>query len=78
MSNEISEKDMLRRIEVEIEKYVRLCPTCYFFGEDGTCDMCDAGGWAVIDNNGKRPTEVQDCNVYTLKERKCRCCGKLS
>jgi hypothetical protein len=60
---EISEKDMLRHIEVEITKYERACPTCYYF--DGkTCDMCAAGYPYAEDNNGKTPREVQRCDVY--------------
>ena len=62
---EISNKDMMQGLWVHIDKYVRLCPTCYYFDKKSkTCDMCEAGSPYAIDNNGKTPSEVQDCTVY--------------
>ena len=61
---EISEKQAQIRREVEIEKYIRLCPTCYHF--DGKlCDSCGYGGIIATNNKGLTPREVQYCNIYT-------------
>jgi len=44
--------------------YKKLCPTCYHFGSDGTCDSCGYGYPTATDNNGLRPEEVEHCNIY--------------
>ncbi len=46
--------------------YTKLCLKCCFFDhKDGTCDMCSCGFPHSIDNNGKKPEEVDSCNCYT-------------
>jgi len=58
-------EDFNSSIYVEIEKYIRLCPTCHHFDKkDKVCDMCDYGGLAVRNNHGLSPREVQVCDVY--------------
>jgi len=67
---EITKEMALFRKEVEIESYIRKCPTCYFFdSKDYVCDMCDQGGFSVINNHGKRPSKVNNCSVYTKKDK---------
>lgn len=66
---EITDKEAQVRREVEINKYIRLCPTCIHFSEDGTCDSCGYGYPMATDNNGNTPREVQECNIYLLKEK---------
>lgn len=63
---EITSEQAQARIEVEINKYIRLCPTCVHF--DGkTCDSCGFAYPLATDNNGLKPQEVEDCNIYTKK-----------
>jgi len=61
-----------------IEDYYRLklkleyrdtwhCPTCEWWYDDGTCDMCAYGYPYTIDNNGLKPEEVKKCNAYIDK-----------
>jgi len=48
---------------VEIKKdYTKICPTCYHFGKDGTCDMCAWGDPIAIDNNNLTPEQVKKCD----------------
>jgi hypothetical protein len=52
---------------IHVDKYINQCPTCEWF--DGiTCDSCDYGFPMATNNNGNRPNEVQDCNIYMPKE----------
>ena len=65
MSYEITEHEASIRRSVEIYKYIRLCPTCSLYdSKSKVCDMCDQGWPSATDNNGKKPTEVQACDVY--------------
>ncbi len=63
---EITEDQMSQHRDVEINKYIRLCPTCYFFSEDGTCDMCDACGTHGTNNHGLKPSEIQRCETFRV------------
>ncbi len=45
-----------------IKDYSDICPTCYHFGTDGTCDMCAWGHPTAEDNNGLTPQEVKRCD----------------
>jgi hypothetical protein len=67
-NKEITKKEALSRIEIEINKYIRLCHTCYFFDKkQKVCDMCDYGGLSVTNNHGLKPSQVQRCDVYEYK-----------
>jgi len=67
MKDEIKKEDFIPNILCEIEKYIKLCPTCIWF--DGiTCDSCDYGYPYATNNNGNRPNEVQDCNIYRSRD----------
>ena len=48
-----------------MSKYIKICPSCYFYDKKAkVCDMCSQGHPHAINNHGSKPKEVKRCDVY--------------
>lgn len=46
------------------------CLKCMWYSKrDDDCDMCDYGYPYTINNHGKTPDEVTECNAYRIKRK---------
>jgi len=51
-----------------VDEVIKRCKSCKWFDHDrGVCDHC-AFGYPYVDQNGKTPSQVGNCTIYTPKE----------